>query len=226
MICGTGLTYKSEAVALRCHYCGREFKSNIYCTRGHAICEECHNRSCVSFAKKVFRETFSKDPFYIFNHIIEEFPVSMLGCHHAFMVGAAVLGAIKNVGRLYNPEQALEEVFNRIERQAIGGYCGLTGVCGITVAVGACFSWLLGARCGMDQEQKMVMQVTSDVSKLIYELTGPSCCKAYSWKAIECATMYLEQYLKICLEKSSAEIKCKFQNLHPHGCRGTLCPYH
>jgi len=76
-------------------------------------------------------------------------------------------------------DQDIREAFDRTEQQARGGYCGLTGVCGIVPAVGSVFSIFLGARCGTDREQKIVMETVTQVSQAITDLTGPSCCKAY-----------------------------------------------
>jgi hypothetical protein len=73
----------------------------------------------------------------------------------------------------------ITEIYDRAQKQAIGGYCGLTGLCGIAPALGACFAVILGSKCGMDKEQKLTMTAVSEIVAVITELTGPSCCKAY-----------------------------------------------
>ena len=67
----------------------------------------------------------------------------------------------------------LQEAIQRTQRQAIGGYCGLTGVCGVAVGIGAAFSVLLSAACPKDKETRLTMEVVSRIVQSIAELTGP-----------------------------------------------------
>ena len=120
--------------------------------------------------------------------------------------------------------QSVKEVFSRIDKQAHGGYCGLTGVCGIAPAIGACFAVLTGSRCGKDREQRLVMEAVTRVSRVITDLTGPSCCKAYLWAALSVAVNYLKESLAIELPDRNG-IVCSYSRKHPHGCREYECPY-
>lgn len=75
----------------------------------------------------------------------------MLGCPHAYIAGGALMAALKNEGTATVTNEAIKEVFKRTRKQAHGGYCGLSGVCGITPASGACFSVLTSAKCCKDK---------------------------------------------------------------------------
>ncbi len=148
----------------------------------------------------------------------------MLGCHHAFMVAGALMAALRNNGHL--PANGyFEEVLLRVERQARSGFCGLTGVCGIIPAVGACFSVLLGTRWESEQEQRRLMKVTAALSQALASLAGPSCCKAYAWKALEIARDFLALELGLRLPEPRSRIACHYGPQHPHGCRREKCPY-
>jgi len=149
----------------------------------------------------------------------------MLGCQHAFIVAGALTAAIKNEGSRKITADDIKEVFKRTERQAIGGYCGLTGVCGITPAVGAVFATLLGSKCGKDIEQKITMEAATRVSEVIRDLTGPSCCKAYVRASLTVAADLLKERLGVALPIKEREISCTYTEKHPHGCRGSKCPY-
>lgn len=226
MICGEKLEYHTQAITLSCHFCEKRYAGYVSCSQGHAICEECHNQPAIESTKDICAGTESTDPFYIFNEILKSKNVTMLGCHHAFMVGGALLTAIKNTGTIEIKDEQLDELFARIGNQAISGYCGLTGVCGIAPAIGACFSILLGAKCGTDKEQKITMRVAAEISLAIAELTGPSCCKAYSWSALEIAGKILHQEMNVCLAGSEQKTVCDYSEEHPHGCRLEKCPYY
>lgn len=226
LICGESLEYFTEEKELTCYYCKKTFKGYVTCPNGHSVCEQCHNKPVIEKTKEICLKSKSANPFEIFNEIIEQNSVSFLGCHHAFIAGGAFISAINNCGKLKLPENYLDEIFNRIENQAISGYCGLTGVCGIEPAIGACFAVILGSKCGKDKEQKITMKVTSTISTAIAELTGPSCCRAYSWKALQIGIEYLKKELGITLEGTDKDIVCKYSDIHPHGCRMEKCPYY
>ncbi|RMG68448.1 MAG: hypothetical protein D6710_10140 [Nitrospirae bacterium] len=148
----------------------------------------------------------------------------MLGCHHAYIAGGALMAAIKNSGSRGITNEDIKEVFRRTERQAHGGYCGLTGVCGIVPAIGAVFGVLIGSKCGKDEEQRLTMEAVTRVTGAITELTGPSCCKAYVRVALEVSVAYLRQALGIELPMQDVPT-CKHTDRHLHGCRKERCPY-
>ncbi|OCC16133.1 Methyltransferase [Dissulfuribacter thermophilus] len=226
MICGAPLEYHLKEKRFICYYCGKKFLGYIICSKGHAICEDCHNRPAIEKTKEICLATTSDNPFHIFESILESPNISMLGCHHAFMVAGSLLAAIKNAGKTTIAEDTFDEVFSRISKQAFSGYCGLTGVCGIVPAIGGCFSILLGAKCGTDREQKTTMNVTAKIAQAVAELTGPSCCKAYSWKSLEIALKFLKEELNISLTRPEQRIVCNYDTFHPHGCRKEKCPYY
>ncbi|MFA5882076.1 MAG: DUF5714 domain-containing protein, partial [Eubacteriales bacterium] len=88
---------------------------------------------------------------------------------------------------------------NRTRKQAIGGYCGLTGVCGIAPAIGACFSVILGAACPKDQETAATMKVVGRIVNAIADQTGPCCCKNFVRTALNEALKSAKEYLHVSL---------------------------
>jgi len=226
MVCGATLKYLENEITFNCTYCEKEFKGFIKCPNGHYVCDDCHNNQSIHLTKEICSTTSSTNPLDIFEKIIASPKIPMLGCHHAFISAGALMTAIKNEGTLEISEKMIKEVYDRIRRQAIGGYCGLTGLCGIAPALGACFAVILGSKCGMDKEQKMTMDVVSEIVYIIAELTGPSCCKAYAIKSIEVAQNFLEKNLQISLSRSTEKTICRHSKNHPHGCREKKCPYY
>lgn len=175
--------------------------------------------------KEMILKTASSDPFAI-GEMAMSFPgLPMLGCHHAYIAGGALMAALKNQGACHITDNDIEEVFDRIEKQAHGGFCGLTGVCGITPAIGACFAVLTGSKCGLDAEQRTTMEIASMVSLAITQLTGPSCCKAYVRGALKVAVEFFSKQFNMELV-SGKHPACRFSSRHPHGCRKGQCPFY
>lgn len=224
MVCGSSLAYLKQAIEVTCSYCGKSEHGHISCPKGHYLCETCHNRDAMKIIEDIALATKSKDPFEISDLMMSYPGLPMLGCQHAYVAGGAFMAAIKNEGSRGITNKDIEEVFQRTEKQAHGGYCGLTGVCGIAPAIGACFAILTGSTCGTDQEQRTTMEAVTRVTRAITDLTGPSCCKAYVWTSLNAAVDYLKKSLGIVLP-SSRSITCNYSGKHPHRCREEQCPY-
>ena len=133
------------------------------------------------------------------------------------------MAALRNQGTRNIGDVQLKEVLARTHKQAHGGYCGLSGVCGIAPAVGAVFSVLTGATCGTDEPQHITMEAVIRVSRAIASLPGPSCCKAYVRAALAAGVDYLRERLDIRLPAGERTV-CAFPERHPHGCPGETCP--
>ncbi|HSB52080.1 MAG TPA: DUF5714 domain-containing protein [Dissulfurispiraceae bacterium] len=166
-----------------------------------------------------------KDPLGIAEVMMSYPGLPMLGCHHAYIAGGALMAALRNVRVPGITEKAIGEVFGRTEKQAVGGYCGLTGVCGIAPALGACFSIITGSKCGKDIEQKITVEAVAHILHVIADLSGPSCCKAYVRASLWHAVSLLRELLGISLPAVYSPISCRLSERHPHGCRRTKCPY-
>jgi len=152
--------------------------------------------------------------------------VPMLGCENAWIVCGALMASIKNEGTIKISNDQIKEALTRTKRQAIGGYCGLTGTCGIAPAIGASFSVILGASCPKDQETATTMRVVSKIVYAIADQTGPCCCKNFVRTALIEAVYLAKQYLHIYLPATNEPITCTHVDRHPHGCRKEKCTYY
>ncbi len=180
MVCGSTLEYLSRTEDLVCTYCGKTLQGHIKCPEGHFVCDACHSRDAMKMIEAVSLSSALTDPVRLAELMMGHTALPMLGCEHAFIAAGALMAAVRNspYGKEKITDRDIQEAFARTAKQAVGGFCGLTGVCGIVPAVGACFSVFLGARCGSDREQQITMDAATRVSQAITELTGPSCCKA------------------------------------------------
>lgn len=226
MVCGSPLDYLKQSEQLTCSSCGNREGASIKCPQGHFVCEACHTRDSRKMIEDITFTTQLKDPVEIAELMMNHPALPMLGCEHAFIAAGALLAALRNSPYAKVTNQDIYEVFDRTAKQAVGGYCGLTGVCGIAPAVGACFSVFLGSRCGSDTEQKITMDAVIKVSQCIAGLTGPSCCKAYVRSALAAAVEIFVERFGIVLPVAKLSIICEDSNRHPHGCREEKCPYY
>lgn len=151
--------------------------------------------------------------------------VPMLGCENAWIASGALMAALKNEGIVKVTNEQIIEALSRTKRQAIGGYCGLTGVCGIVPAVGACFSVILGAACPKDQETAITMKVVARIVDKIANETGPCCCKNFVRTALYEAITSAKEHLNVSLPLTNEAIICTHSSRHPHGCRESKCHY-
>ena len=225
MVCSSPLQYHTQAVEGCCHYCGNKDQWYISCPEGHFICDSCHNQETMQQIETIVFQTTSNNPFEIAELCMDLSVLPMLGCQHAYIAGGALMAALKNDGTFQLTNADIREVFHRTKKQAHGGYCGLTGTCGIAPSLGACIAILTGSKCSTDKEQRLTMELVTRVVKAITELTGPSCCKAYVRVSLEVAVDFLEQNFSITLQNKETG-PCQHMTNHPHGCRKERCPYY
>jgi hypothetical protein len=227
MACGSALEYLLQAEGRTCIYCNRAEQGHIVCAAGHFVCDACHGLEARGMIEQIACTSRENDAFAMAELMISHARLPMLGCELAFLAAGALIGALKNSpygnGNITNA--AVREVFDRTAKQAVGGYCGLTGVCGIAPALGACFSVFLGARCGSDREQKIVMDAVIRVMQALSALTGPSCCKEYVRAGLREAVALFGERFGILLPVKESTVVCKHGEKHSHGCREEKCPY-
>lgn len=224
LVCGGKLDYFEEAQELKCFECGIKELGYVNCPEGHYICEACHGKKTLEVLIDEVWKQKEINPYIIAEKLIDSLKLPMLGCEHAWVVAGSFMIALRNNGLDITKKQ-LQEAINRTQKQAIGAYCGLTGVCGIAPAIGAVYSVILGAACPKDIETSHTMHVVSDVIKAIAYQAGPCCCKNFAYIALKVACEKSEEYLGIKLE-FECDVLCKDSHRHPHGCRKEKCNYY
>jgi Family of unknown function (DUF5714) len=226
LLCGASFEPSLTGESITCTSCGAVMTGAARCPEGHALCEACRGREVRRIFERITLAEHGQDAGTVAEQMLSHPALPMLGCEHAFAAAGALLAALRNspYGRI--TEQEVREVFDRTEKQARSGYCGLTGVCGVTPAVGAVLSVFLGARLGSDREQRIVMEAVTRVSRAITDLTGPSCCKAYVRAALGVAVPFLAEQFGMVLPSPASPPVCGHAERHPHGCREELCPFY
>lgn len=225
MVCGGPLEYLTEAVSVTCNYCGKSELGYIRCPRGHYVCEVCHGKGAFDVIKDLAISTVLKDPIAIAETMMGHPSISMLGCEHAQITAAVFMAALKNEGSLKIEDKQIVEAMERSRKQALSGYCGLTGVCGVPIAIGAAFSVILGAECPKDKETSITMHAVARTVDVVANDTGPCCCKSYVRTALGLSHNLAKEYLNVNLPIHREKISCFYIKRHPHGCRASKCLY-
>jgi len=226
-VCGNKLDYFSEGRELTCYHCGSNEYANISCENGHFICDECHGADAFEIIRRRILSTELKDPIHIAEGLMNlKKEIPMLGCENAWIAAGALMAALKNEGTIEVQDKQIEETLIRTRKQAIGGYCGLTGVCGIAPAIGAGFSVLLGAACPKDYETATTMRVVGRIVNVIADETGPCCCKSFVRSSLKEAVELVKEHLNVELPLNEQKIICEHVDRHPHGCREGKCKYY
>ncbi len=223
-ICGQTLDYFSMGREMTCQICHKVELGNICCSQGHYICDDCHGKGLFEFLVREIETASETSPFAIAERLMKYDQVPMLGCENAWIAAGALLASLKNQGTLQITNQHISEALQRTKKQALGGYCGLTGICGVVPAIGASFSVILRAACPKDEETAKTMRVVGKVVNAIADVTGPCCCKAFVRVGLAEAVTAAREYFDISLE-ASAPSSCEYIPRHPHGCRQNKCPY-
>ena len=169
--------------------------------------------------------TPSRNAFLIAELLMNHPALPVTGCEHAFIAAGSLLAALKNspYGRIN--EGDIREVLRRTALQAKTDACGLTGICGIAPAIGACFSLFLQAGPASDRELQMVTDSVIRVQAAIARLTGPVCCKAFVRAALEeVVSIFAERFGMVLPGPASPSI-CRHQSVQPYGCREDKCDY-
>lgn len=225
MVCGGALEYLTTAVELICNYCGKKEGGYVRCPAGHYVCEECHRKGAYDMVKDIALSTHLRDPLAIAEIMMSHPSIPMLGCENAIIAAGALMAALRNRGSLGIEESQVLEAMNRTQRQALSAYCGLTGVCGVPIAVGAAFSVLLGAACPKDRETSMTMQAVARTVAAVANETGPCCCKSFVRTGMIVGSALAKEYLDVRLPIRIEKVSCSYMKRHPNGCRASKCSY-
>jgi hypothetical protein len=224
LVCGAELKYLDDYTKMTCHFCEKEFESNVSCSRGHYICDECHSLTADEIIKKHCIESSLTDPIELATSLMKNPKVSMHGPEHHFLVPAVLLTAYYNLRN--EPELKAEKLEQARKRASnvLGGFCGFHGACGAGIGTGIFISIITGANPLSKDEWKMSNLMTARSLLAISSLGGPRCCKRSSFVAIVEAMYFLDEHFGIVLPVKS-DLVCEFSKLNRE-CLKEQCPFY
>ena len=98
-ICGRNLVYatnQKDYKDLTCKFCGKEFNTNIYCEKGHYICDRCHSKGPIEIIEKICEETNIKDPYKLADLIMNHPNFKVYGPEHHVLTPVVILTILRN----------------------------------------------------------------------------------------------------------------------------------
>lgn len=223
LICGAPLEYLTAQEEMTCSICGATDMSNARCSKGHFVCDTCHQKRGIRAIRELCKKETSKDPIVIIQKIMEDPYIYMHGPEHHIMVGASLLTAYKNAGAKVDFESVLEEMIQR-GSQVPGGICGFWGCCGAAVSSGIFMSLIFSATPLSSKGWALANEMTSKALVRIAEYGGPRCCKRDSFLTILSAEDFLEEHTGIKLE-CSGRVYCSFSEENTE-CIREKCPFY
>jgi predicted RNA-binding Zn-ribbon protein involved in translation (DUF1610 family) len=228
LICGGPLEYLDAAADVTCSLCGTPGRGHVRCLEHHYVCESCHGAGFMAQLPALLAVAAAEgdaSPFHIADRLMDHPDLPMLGCEHAHIAAGALMTALRVADVAGVTEAHTAEALERTSQQAVSAYCGLTGVCGVVPALGACYSVLVGGQCGRGPQTKAVMNLVSRLAAATAAEAEPGCCKAYVRVGLREAVAALQTDVGITLPESES-VACEYFDRHPHGCRGPSCEWH
>ena len=163
----------------------------------------------------------SINPYEIFYEIASKDFVNIHGPEHHILDGACILTAFYNAGGKVELYPALQKLMGEGMRIP-GAVCGLWGVCGAVMSIGAALAIIDGTGPLSTSDWGSHMEYTSQALSKLAKIGGPRCCKRDAFSSMEQAVEYIKERYGLALELPV--IKCEFSPQNSQ-CIGKRCPY-
>ena len=220
LVCGAPLEYLDHSETMECVFCHKTVQSTARCIHGHFVCDACHTQGIDRVIGLCLAET-SKNPFEIFDKLINLPVCHMHGPEHHIIVGASLLVAYHNAGGMLNLLDAMQKMQER-GRQVPGGICGFWGTCGSAVSSGIFVSIVTGSTPLSTDSWSLCNEMTSRVLAAVAEIGGPRCCKRNGYIAITEGVKFAAEKLGVAMETTAVSCHHSHRN---NQCLGTKCPF-
>ena len=227
-ICGGNLVYATDPKNhrnLTCKFCEESFTTNIYCEKGHYICDICHSKNPIEIIERICEETNIKDPFKLADLIMKHPKFKIYGPEHHVLTPAVILTALKNndIKKVNGDDITLFDIKEGIRRASKipGGWCGFYGSCGAGMGSGITVSIITGATPSTNTQRSLANEMTSkSLAKIADNLEH--CCKR-SVKLAICETLdFLKNKFRI--KMNYVHNKCNFSEINDK-CEKMKCPF-
>ncbi|MBY8989718.1 MAG: SAM-dependent methyltransferase [Candidatus Lokiarchaeota archaeon] len=226
--CGGNLVYATDPKNhrnLTCMFCEESFTTNIYCEKGHYICDNCHSKNPIEIIERICEETNIKDPFKLADLIMKHHKFKVYGPEHHVLTPAVILTALKNndIKKVNGDDITPFDIKEGIRRASKipGGWCGFYDSCGAGMGFGIAVSIMTGATPSTNTQRSLANEMTSkSLAKIADNLEH--CCKR-SVKLAICETLdFLKE--KFNIEMNYEHNKCNFSEINDK-CEKGKCPF-
>jgi hypothetical protein len=186
MICGKKLVYmKNARTNVKCAYCGKEELTDVFCLKGHYVCDVCHKGDILDAVTELCMKSPLKDPIALLLEIFDLKGLNMHGPEYHAIVPAVLVTAYINATGSEDRTMIQKAVLRG--REVKGGMCGSHGACGAGIGVGIAYSVLHGVTPYSGADRGEAMRMTAFALLEIGKYGGPRCCKRDSALAVKTA---------------------------------------
>lgn len=219
VICGRDLVYCFNAPAqMQCSMCGKHFESNVKCSDGHYVCDDCHGSNILGITEQFLINSSIQNPIELAEKVFELPGLNMHGPEYHSIVPAVILTAYQNVKGIRDSSIIKEAIRRGMDTK--GGSCGFSGNCGAAVGAGIASSIMDNATPMSSIERGNANRATGYALLEISKYDGPRCCKREAILSIE-SFMQNTDYFRNLFKKKYI---CKQYKRNKH-CIRLKCPY-
>ena len=223
LLCGAELLYDFQPKKKGCMICGMQQETNVTCSLGHYVCDDCHSLPGGDFIQLYTTKTGSIDPLELASTLMRDRRLSMHGPEHHFLVPAVLLASYYNLTLDFEKKEKQIQLARSRAAQVPGGFCGTHGDCGAAVGVGIFVSLVTGATPLSHQQWHLCNIATARALTDIAENGGPRCCKRNTFLAIRSAAGFIRSRLGAAVPEIN-QIHCEFSSLNKQ-CIRNRCPF-
>ncbi|HEX3044387.1 MAG TPA: DUF5714 domain-containing protein [Bacillota bacterium] len=218
IVCGAPLIYQSQPVKAKCEICRHDYETDVACSKGHYVCDNCHRKDILSRVEEICLETTLTDPVELAQIIFALPALKMHGPEYHSIVPAIIVTAYGNTIHRKNPA----DIKTAIERgKAIkGGSCGSHGACGAAIGIGIAYSIIHGVSPLSGESRGEANRYTAEALLALSAYGGPRCCKREAVLTLELARQLLPDLAK----EDSVSYECKQFRNNPD-CIHDKCSY-
>lgn len=222
-ICLSELIYTSVQKKANCHYCKKEFVTEVQCKKGHFVCDDCHSMDGNRVILVTTINNKGTDPFELAIEIMKNPAIKMHGPEHHFLVPAVLLSTYLNLRKKKHlKEELIKKAYTRAKKVP-GGFCGTHGSCGAGLGLGIFFSIIKETTPLSVESWAEIHEITAKALLEIGRSGGPRCCKRDTFIALNLAIheaqntyhKYLDRHKEVQCNfsknnKQCLKMKCKF----------------
>jgi MoaA/NifB/PqqE/SkfB family radical SAM enzyme/SAM-dependent methyltransferase len=220
MVCGAKLIYTNESTNKQCHYCGSVDKTTGQCTKGHFICDACHQQEGGKIIRQICLNTKETDLLALLTTLRSHPAMPMHGPEHHAMMPGIILAVYRNCGGNIDADI----ISSGIDRgsKVPGGACGFWGSCGAAIGAGIAAALILDATPLTPNPRQQAQAFTARILSSIAEVTGGRCCQRETWLALTHTARLSKDFLGLEMQ-AGATLHCD-QYMKNQECIRKQCP--
>ena len=198
MVCGEELVYSNVARERSCHFCGKVEQSNSACTKGHFICDGCHQQEAIEVIRHICLQSSEQDMLALLTTIRSHPAVPMHGPEHHAMMPGVILAACRNIGGPVSDE----DILAGIERgsKVPGGACGFWGSCGAAIGAGIAAALILDATPLTPYPRQKAQAFSAEILAAVADIIGGRCCQRETWLVLTRTAALSQAYFGLSLQ--------------------------